>query len=401
MSTVQSIRIAFRHRRLILANLAGLAVVCAVISLVLPKWYMAKASILPPEDTGGDLSLLSTMVAQNPLLATYVQSGTPSEILVRIMESRTVREKVVEENDLEEVYRASELETATRILANRTRFSVSPEGVIFVGALARSPERSAAIVNSYIDALDRFNREQRTTRAARTRSFIEGRLEESKAELAKKEEKLRAFEEEYSSVELPEQTKAAIEAASDLLSEITDREVRLDVLRGELTEDHPTAQLLKREIRELKTRVREMISSQVQQDSASIYVALQDIPSIKMEMLRLARELEMESKLYALLIEQYEQARIHEARDVSTVEILDRATPPIRREKPKRTLIVLAGAVLGGLSGLALAFAAEGGGSRPGPRPSSPTVGHDMRSAFHFFRDVFSDSRSRDRNRKP
>ena len=41
------------------------------------------------------------------------------------------------------------------------------------------------------------------------------------------------------------------------------------------------------------------------------------------------------------MTKQYELAKLNEARDTSTLQVLDEAVPPLRRSKPMRSLIVM------------------------------------------------------------
>ena len=75
-----------------------------------------------------------------------------------------------------------------------------------------------------------------------------------------------------------------------------------------------------------------------------------------MQSLRLLRQLKTLEQLKALLTAQYEQARIEEVRDVSTLEVLDVATPPEKRARPQRTLLVAMGFLLGLAAGTAVAL---------------------------------------------
>ncbi len=376
-------------------NALGLGALMAIVGLLLPRWYAARATILPPEEKSGEFSLLSAAIAQAPILASFASTGAPSEILVRILESRTIRERVVQQNDLMTEYKASDSEKAVSVLGSRTSISVGPEGVVSLQVMARSPVKAAAITNSYLDALDEFNREKRSTSAGRTRVFLEGRLKETKVDLERAENNLRSLEERHSTVEIEEQTKAAIDAASGLLSEIVDREVKLGVLRQELTSSHPTVIRLEQELEELNSQLEDRITAGSRSDSTGLYVPLRNVPTVKMDMLRLARELELQNRLYALLTEQYEQARIQEMRDAPTIQVLDRATPPVRRAKPKRTLLALAGSGVGLLVGIGLAFGAEGGRVLKGTASGGPEdVGRDLGLVRSFLRRELARGRS-------
>jgi capsular exopolysaccharide synthesis family protein len=60
-----------------------------------------------------------------------------------------------------------------------------------------------------------------------------------------------------------------------------------------------------------------------------------------------------------LFIQQYEQAKIEEARDETAFQVLDRAVPPEEKAKPKRGLILVLTTMLGTFCGVFLAFFRE------------------------------------------
>jgi uncharacterized protein involved in exopolysaccharide biosynthesis len=298
---------------------------------------------------------------------------------------------VVEKNDLMTAYEADEMEHAVAVLESRTTISVTPEGVVSLSVLARDPEQAAAIANSYLEALDEFNQVRRATGAQRTRIFVEGRLRETREELEKTENELRRLELQHSTIQIEDQTKAAIDAASDLLSEIVSRQVRLGVLRQELTPNHPTIRQIESELERLEGQLDEMILAQASGDSTRLYVPLRSVPAVKMEMLRLARDLELLNRLYALLAEQLEQARIQEMRDIPTIQVLDHAVPPVRRAKPKRTLMALSGLGAGLVLGVVLAIAAEAGREAAGEDHAAKAgVRDDLRRTRAFLRRELS-----------
>lgn len=60
--------------------------------------------------------------------------------------------------------------------------------------------------------------------------------------------------------------------------------------------------------------------------------------------------------MFELLAKQYELAKINEAKDSSTIQILDTATPSDKKSKPKRAFITLAGFFMGLLGSTLLAL---------------------------------------------
>ena len=94
-------------------------------------------------------------------------------------------------------------------------------------------------------------------------------------------------------------------------------------------------------------------------NNSGFVVPFTETPQIGAEYLRLQREIEIKSILYALLSQQLEQAKIKESRDTPTLLILDEAVPPIRKSKPKRLTLTLIFCGLAFLLSTGIAFIFE------------------------------------------
>jgi uncharacterized protein involved in exopolysaccharide biosynthesis len=73
-------------------------------------------------------------------------------------------------------------------------------------------------------------------------------------------------------------------------------------------------------------------------------------PALQFELQRLQREGELKRGLYGIVVQQYEQARLQEARNVPTLTVLADPFVPVKKSYPARRLIV----VLGMMAGLAV-----------------------------------------------
>jgi uncharacterized protein involved in exopolysaccharide biosynthesis len=83
-----------------------------------------------------------------------------------------------------------------------------------------------------------------------------------------------------------------------------------------------------------------------------LHPAMITVPELALQYGRLFRELKVQETLYTLLTSQFEQAKITEARDTPTVQVLDRPVPADKNIKPR----VLLNTALGALIGLCLAI---------------------------------------------
>ncbi len=347
-----------KWRRMIGLNFIGVCLLVVLISLFLPKWYTATTSILPPQGEGGGLSLPSGLATLASLSGGLSLPGTatPSDVFAAILKSRSVAERVIRVNGLMKVYKAKDLQEAMRTLHSHSNIDVSPEGIIRIEVTEKDPSLAARVANSLVEALDGVNREKSTSRAKSARIFIEKRLDSTKAELKRAEEKLRRFQEVHKAISLSDQTKAAIEKAADLRAEKAVLEIKLGVLRQSMGGIHPQVQRLRTQINEYDKQLRKMEFGGGEDD---FLLPFSQVPSFALELARLARDLKVEEEIFEFLTQQYEQAKIQEKRDTPTVQVLDEAIPPTQKSKPKRTVLVGLAGLLSLFVGVFLAFGLE------------------------------------------
>lgn len=85
----------------------------------------------------------------------------------------------------------------------------------------------------------------------------------------------------------------------------------------------------------------------------------QKLPTVAQEYTQKLRDFKVQEDIYSLLIQQYEQAKILEARDTPNITILDYARVPERRSSPKRKIIIVFALVLSLVGSALFAFGNE------------------------------------------
>src|SRR5262245_25221458 len=176
------LRVRRRGRRIAAITAASTAL-AILAALLLPSWYRATASLLPPSDEDSAFGLSSLLKGVGvPGIKVPTQSE-PADVFVAILKSRRINEDVVRRFDLRTRYKKKFLDDVLHELATHTRFSVNDAGIIVIEAEDRDPKRAAELANGYVDALDRFNREVRMTKGRRTREFVGERLQSTEKQL--------------------------------------------------------------------------------------------------------------------------------------------------------------------------------------------------------------------------
>lgn len=342
----------YQYRKLLTINFIAVSIVTAVIVFLMPKWYQATAVVMPPKKDLGMMGL-SSAIANLPIGGLEFLKGSDEVMTyMAILKSRTVREAVIRKHDLVRVYEEEDIEKTLKAMEDNIDITLEREGTITISVLDKSPERVAAMANSFADYLDSINVELNIQKARNNRIFIEKRFTQNKEDMRRAEEELRAFQEKYGVIALPVQTEAAIKGAASLMAEIMATEVELGVKQKSLTPTHVQVIETQNKLIELNKKLNEMKYGSASAPTATngnarsdmIFIPFNEVPEVGIEFARRFREVEVQKTLYQFIIQQYEQAKLQEAKDVPTVQILDRAVPPIYQAKPKRILtIALAG----------------------------------------------------------
>jgi tyrosine-protein kinase Etk/Wzc len=181
------------------------------------------------------------------------------------------------------------------------------------------------------------------------------------------EEDLRGFQEQYKAISLPEQTAAAIEAAAKVIGEMQTLEVQKDVMLATMKPTNPKVLQLQAQIEAMQKQLDRMAfgsdetrpGSTGEESNSQFYVPFSEVPEVGLELARLMRELKIQEVIFELLTQQYEQAKLQEAKDTPTVKILDSAVPPIKKSRPNRRMLVLLAGLFSLVFSILLAFFSE------------------------------------------
>jgi len=332
--TLERFVAAFRARLAIYVRIVAVtAVLATTVALLLPTWYRAESTLLPPDETGETaFGMLSGMIQSSALnnlgLAT---TSTPSDVFAEILKSRRLGEAAIRRFDLERRYRRLGMDRTLKEFRSHLGVQANSAGVLTVAFEDREAQRAADVANFLVAELDRFNVETYKTRGKRLRQFLETRVAEVGRQLHASEERLLAYEREHRVVSSAE--SEAVKGVSDILVQKFNLETQRAYVSSYSSPGSAELRNIERQLAALNSEIGKL-------------------PEVKMEGARLALDVEVQRKLLVLITGQYEDARMQETRDTPTVTVLDVATAPQLRVRPRRTLVV-AGAVFAALLGCA------------------------------------------------
>ena len=362
------INIISKHRWMIIKNSFITGVLVLIISFFLQKTYTAITTLLPPDESQQD-GLLSNIMGSPLSQLGFQQFGSTSDLFVQILQSRTVMDNVLQTKfkfddktvKLIDILGFDSNEKARNAMQEKVVVKSSDEGIISIAIEIFNPELAANVANAFVFELDRINKEKYSSKAKNSRIYIENQLVLTEKKLSAAGDSLAVFQEKYKAIALEEQTRTAIEKAGEIKGEIIAKEVQLGVALQTMKTDNILIIQLKKEIEELKKQYNYLqFGDNVSlADKKEFYIPFADVPVIGLELAELIRDVKVQETVWQLLNQQYYQAKIQEARDTPTVQVLDKAIPPELRTRPKRKLLVLVGGFLAFIISIFWAFIKE------------------------------------------
>jgi len=112
-------------------------------------------------------------------------------------------------------------------------------------------------------------------------------------------------------------------------------------MRSYATENNPDLKRAETELAGLRGQLARLESNTGALGNGNLAIPTRQLPQAALEYIRRERDLKYHEALYDFLGKQLEAARIDEANDAVTVQVVDQAVIPEKKSGPKRLFIVL------------------------------------------------------------
>jgi uncharacterized protein involved in exopolysaccharide biosynthesis len=393
----------------------GLAV-SVLVAFMIPKRYDSTTRLMPPDgQSGSGMAMLAAMAGKSGLgmgsmAGDLLGMRSSGALFVDILRSRTVEDRIVSRFDLRKVYGDRYWVDARTQLAGYTEISEDRKSeVITIQVTDRDPRRAAQIAQAYVDELDHLVAEVSTSSARRERIFIEDRLSSVKRELDRASQEFSQFASENATIDITAQGKAMVEAAGRLQGELIAAQSELEGLEQVYTTNNVRVRSLRARVDELSKQLDKLggrslgvpatVAGSVQnlppaEGLAGTFPSIRQLPLLGVRWADLYRQTKIEETVYELLTQQYELAKIEEAKEIPAVKILDTADTPERKSSPKRTLIVVLGIFLS-FSAATLWVLSAGVWKQMDPRDPRKRLGEEVVRRARAFASHWNDKRRR------
>jgi len=369
---VDRLRLLWEHRRFLL-RMAALGLVAAtVIAFLIPARYESTTRLMPPDDQSGSaLAMAAALSGRLPgglgtLAGDVLGVKSSGALFTGILVSRTVQDHLITKFDLQKVYGTKRWYSARRQLAENTGISEDRKnGILTITVTDHDPARAAAMAAEYVAELNQVVNQLSTSSARRERVFLEERIQQVKEDLETAEKEFGDFASKNTAVDIKEQAKAMVGAAATLQGEVIASQAQLEGLKQIYTDNNVRVRSLRAHIAELQAQLTKLggkyetpgaadhLAAEGKNDAKqddSLYPSIRKLPVLGEAFADLYRRTRVQEAVFETLTQQYELAKVAEAKETPSVKVLDPADIAERKSFPPRVLIMFLG--------LFLAFAA-------------------------------------------
>lgn len=329
-----------KHKKMIFLTTFGATVIAAIITLLMPSIYTARAMIIPSDDDKGAMSsLMAQLGGLAGLAGGAVGAKSTGDLYVTMLKSETLRDPIIDRFKLIELYEAKYRADVYRVLDKNAVISLGKkDGVITIAVNDKDPKRAADLANAYVEELGTLASGLSMTGAGKNRLFLEKRIAEARADMATAEDALKAFQSKNKAISVTEQAKASIEGVAQLRAQLAIKEVELGTLQRQFTDTSQEVKTTKSTVASLRSQIARLEGKGGGGSSSIPNVG--NVPQLGQEYLRLMRDFKIQEAVLEMLTKQFEVSKLSEMKDMAPFQVLQKAKVPERRTKPVRRKIV-------------------------------------------------------------
>jgi len=376
------VRRRFHFRAAVVGLLAS-----TLIAFLIPKSYTSTAQLMPPDpQSSSGMAMMAALAAKGgggfgAIAGDLLGLKSSGALFIGVLRSESSQDRLIQQFDLKKVYGKKLIVDARMKLDENTSISEDRKsGIITISVTDHDPQRAAALASAYVDQLNTLVSELSTSSAHRERVFLEDRLKVAKQDLDDASSQLAQFSSKNNTLDMQTEGKAMLEAASTLAGQLIAAQSELEGLRQIYTDNNSRVRALNARVGELRKQLQKLSGSQENSPTGNVattnamngtapagadplhtqvadawqgtkvgglpFPTIRNLPLLGAKYADFYRRAKIQETVYELLTEQYELAKVQEAKETPSVKVLDPARIPEKKSFPPRLVIMSLGTFL-------------------------------------------------------
>lgn len=335
-----------RWKLLVIAAVLGAGAGIAYL-IIAPNWYEATLTVVPSQRSQDSAAM--SLAAKLPF--GFDSMTTDVQRIHAVLISVSVADAVIDKFDLQRRYGTNYREKTRMALAEHCRAAFDRKSsVVSLTCEDKDPKVAMQLASYFGEVGNRVFGRISASSAREERKFLEVQVTKARADVDEASEKLRQFQEEHKIIDLPEQSKAVISAMASIQGDMLSKQLQLSYLssfsapsESQVVQLQEQISIMKRKLSQLEdeSSVTHAAGSAAGSGDKEFFPDAMRVPELRYQLEQLLREQKIQETLFFLLTQRYEMAKVDEARDTSTFQILDEPTLPAMRSRPRRVKTVV------------------------------------------------------------
>ncbi len=361
------LRIIWDHRRLLFQWMGYGFVISALVAFLIPRRFESVARLMPPDQSSSGLAMLAAATSGRSGLGSGGLGGgglgsiaddllgmkNSGDLFIGILQSATVQDDLINKFNLRKEYWDRYMEDARKDLGEKTSVTEDRKsGIITLRVTDRNPQRASVLAQEYVAELNRVVVLLNTSAAHREREFLESRLLQVTKDLESAETTFSDFMSKNTALDIPAQGKAMIEASAELEGQLIGAQTELESLRQIYADGNIRVRTVQARVNELQHQLEKLggkfdsANPSGNSSAQPLYPSIKSLPVLGVKYADLFRTSRVQEAVFETLTQEYELAKVQEAKETPSVKVLDPPNVPEKKSYPPRLLIMCLGTML-------------------------------------------------------
>jgi uncharacterized protein involved in exopolysaccharide biosynthesis len=362
-------RLVWKNRQFILRCTMAALLLSTLIAFLIPNRYESTVRLMPPDQGSSGMGMgmgMAMLAAATGSVGNQLGSNlgsmagdllglkNSSDLFIGILQSKTVQDDLINKFNLKKVYWDRKMEDAREDLGKHTDLTADRKsGIVKIQVTDKDPKRAASMAGEYASQLNWVVTHLNTSSAHRERVFLEDRLTQVKEDLESAEKNFSEFATKNTALDIPSQGRAMIEAAATLEGQLIAAETELEGLKQVYADGNVRVRATQARVNELQRQIQKTLGGKSgdaaapnAQNSQSLFPSIRQLPTLGVGYADRYRNTRVQEVVFTTLTQQYELAKVQEAKETPSVKVLDPPDVPTKKSFPPRLLIIILGTML-------------------------------------------------------
>lgn len=330
-----------KHKIFIAAFVFVATAGAVVASLMMDNWYKAKVNAIPPQQSGSMLEAATGNIKSTlkDFGLTKLTGDADSYSLLVIFNSRSIKDSIIAKYNLPEVYGIPDTSMGEirAELTENFEAAYEEEGNYVVSVWDKDPRRASAMANDFIHYFNIISTKIFRHESIVNKNYLEKRIAVTDSIINLLVDSLSRYSKKYMIFSPEDQASAISDALSDLKAKSVEAQTKYNIFRNSYGENDPMTILQKN----IASETSRQLSDIQRRPGFAGNFSLNQATEVGIEFIKMYTELETYAKVKAFLMPSLEKAKLDANSSENNLLYLDKAIPPERKDKPKRSLIVV------------------------------------------------------------